>query len=280
MRTILEILQKTTTFFESNGVPEAKRNAEYLISEALGIRRLDLFLQFERPLKEVELEKIRPLVRRRANREPLQYVLGNWEFHGVSLEIDSRALIPRPETEWMVERLLKLEWHRPPSVLELGTGTGAIALALARALPEARITAVDRSPEALELARANCRKNQLEDRVRILESDWFSRVEGRFDWILSNPPYLTEEEWASAEEEVREYEPKEALVAETGGLADLLQIIEEGIGYLEPGGLLALENGIAQHPRLEAAAQSAGYAEWWGETDLERRPRYFFARAG
>ena len=280
MLTILDILQRTTAFFESRGVPEAKRNAEYLISAALGLKRLDLFLQFERPLEEAELEKIRPLVRRRANREPLQYILGEWEFHGITLEIDSRVLIPRPETEGLVDRILDKGASGPESILELGTGSGAIALALARALPEARVTAVDRDPGALELAKANARRNQLASRIQIRESDWFSEVDGRFDWIVSNPPYLTEGEWACAEPEVREHEPRAALVAGSEGVTDLLKIIEEGVHHLKTGGWLALETGIAQHTHLEGTARSAGYTEWYGEKDLNQRARYFFARAG
>src|SRR5471032_2133852 len=155
MLTVLEIIKKTTDFFAGKGIESPRLNAELLIGHALGLKRMALYLQFERSLAEAELEKIRPLVRRRGLREPVQYIVGETDFSGLKLKVDRRALIPRPETELLVETVVGRALPPPARVLELGTGSGAIALALARAWPETAITAVDTSAGALELARKN-----------------------------------------------------------------------------------------------------------------------------
>src|SRR5476649_1113186 len=147
MLTVLEIIKKTTDFFTGKGIESARLNAELLVGHALGLKRMQLYLQFERPLVEADLEKIRPLVRRRAQREPLQYVLGETEFHGLRLKVDRRALIPRPETELLVVSALAACAIPPARALDLGTGSGAIALAIAKESPAAVVTAVDLSNE-------------------------------------------------------------------------------------------------------------------------------------
>src|SRR3954465_8540378 len=145
MLTVLEIIKRTTDFFAGKGVESARLNAELLIGHALGRKRMQLYLEFERPLTEIELEKIRPLVRRRALREPLQYIIGETEFSGLKLKVDRRALIPRPETELLIEKIVGLFATPPATILDLGTGSGSIALALAKAFPAAAVTAIDRS---------------------------------------------------------------------------------------------------------------------------------------
>ena len=194
MLTILEIIKKTTEFFEKRGIESARLNAELLVGHALGLKRMQLYIQFERPLAEIELEKIRPLVKRRGNREPLQHILGIMEFAGLTLKVDRRALIPRPETEYLIELLVPRLPLPPQRVLDLGTGTGAIALALAKAWSEATVVAIDRSDEALALARENADSNGLSARVSFHASDWFSALpaQEKFDLIVSNPPYLSD----------------------------------------------------------------------------------------
>lgn len=276
MLSLLQVLDRTTDYFGQRGVPSPRLQAELLIAHALGCRRLDLFLRFDQPMTEDLLERLRPFVRRRAAREPLQFILGTTPFHELKLKTDRRALIPRPETEELVEHVLK----RAPAatrVLDLGTGTGALALALAKALPGAAVTAVDQSPEALALARENAVANALAERVRFVQSDWFSHVEGLFDLIVSNPPYLTREEWESAEPEVREHEPYAALVADNGGLADLEHIVRAARAHLSPGGMLALETGIAHRATLAQLADTCGYARSEGLPDLSGRDRFFMA---
>jgi release factor glutamine methyltransferase len=279
MLTVLEIIKRTTEFFEKRGVESPRLNAELLIGHALGLKRMQLYLQFERPLTEVELEKIRPLVKRRGSREPLQYILGQAEFAGLKLKVDRRALIPRPETEYLVELLGKHLAQPPASILDLGTGSGALALALATKYPGATVTAVERSPDALALARENAAALELSARVEFIESDWFAAVpaEQRFDLIVSNPPYLTEAEVGDAAAEVKDHEPRAALVAAQEGRADLEIIVRDAKSHLVPGGALACETGIAQHPALLEQAAKAGYGRAQGLPDLTGRPRYVLA---
>ena len=279
MLTVLEIIKRTTEFLEKRGVEGARLNSELLIGHALGLKRMQLYLQFERPLTELELEKIRPLVKRRSNREPLQYVIGETDFSGLKLKVDRRALIPRPETEYLIEVVAGRMTVPPASILDLGTGTGAIALALATRYPAASVTAVDKSVEALVLARENAAALGLADRVSLIQSDWFTALpaEKRFGLIVANPPYLTETEVREAQPEVKDFEPQSALVAGENGLADLVHIIRGARPYLAAGGLLACETGIAQHAQLEPQAVASGYSRTESLRDLTGRERYLLA---
>lgn len=280
MNSLLEILNKTRDFFRLKGIGQPRLEAELIFAHVLACKRLELYLQFERPLTEAELDRLRRLVARRGRREPLQYILGNTEFFGLCLQSDARGLIPRPETEELVELLGGLNGTKPASILDLGTGSGAIALALAKVFPAASITAADRSPEALQLADGNARGNGLEGRVQWILSDWFSDISrnARFDWIVSNPPYLSEDEWLQAEPEVREHEPRQALVSANSGIHDLLEIMHAALPVLNAGGLLALETGIGHHAKLRQTAEALGYADCRSINDLSGRPRFFLAR--
>jgi release factor glutamine methyltransferase len=279
MLTVLEIIKRTTEFFQKRGVESARLNAELLIGHALGLKRMQLYMQFERPLTETELEKIRPFVKRRGNREPLQYIIGETEFGGLKLKVDRRALIPRPETEYLLELLTKQLGAPPAAVLDLGTGTGALALALAKQYPEAKVTALDQSGEALALAAENATALGLSSRVRLLNSNWFSALpaDEKFNLIVANPPYLTEAEVKEAAPEVKDHEPHSALVAEQEGRADLELILRQAKAFLAPGGLLACETGIAQHARLIELAGQCGYARTESLPDLTGRDRYLLA---
>lgn len=279
MFTVLEIIKKTTEFFATKGIDSPRLNAELLIGHALGLKRMQLYMEFERPLSELELEKIRPLVRRRAQHEPVQYILGETDFFGLKLKVDRRALIPRPETEQLVEHVTNARVAAAPaSILDLGTGSGAIALALAHTFPEARIVAVDKSADALSLARENATSTGLGERVLFLVSNWFEAVPiETFDVIVSNPPYLTAEETAQTSPEVRGFEPVQALTAADDGLADLAAIIAAAPRYLNAGGLLALETGIAQRERLLAHTTAAGFSRSEARQDLTGRDRFLFA---
>lgn len=281
MLSVLEILQKTTAFFESKGIENPRLNAEHLVGHALGLKRMQLYLQFERLLPEAELEKIRPLVRRRGQREPLQYILGEVEFAGLKLKVDRRALIPRPETELLVELIgERLQDSPPAQAIDLGTGTGALALALTAKFSGCRVHGVDTSEAALELAAENAVATGLKERVTLLQSDWFSNVPAdlTFDLIVSNPPYLSEREVTEAAIEVREHEPINALVAPDDGLACLLQIIDQARPRLRPGGLIAFETGIAHHPALLERLGATGYRDAESVRDLTGRDRFVFAR--
>lgn len=279
MLSVLEIIKRTTGFFEQRGVESPRLNAELLIGHALGLKRMQLYLQFERPLTEAELEKIRPLVKRRGGREPLQYIMGETEFSGLKLKVDRRALIPRPETERLVELVTQHFASPPATVLDLGTGSGAIALALAKAWPEAVVTAVDKSEDALALARENAEACALAGRVKFVSSDWFAAVSAgeQFALIVANPPYLSDEETAAAQPEVKDFEPRMALSAGTNSGADLERIIRAARPHLATGGLLACETGIAQHQALVALATGEGYTRAESLRDLTGRERYLLA---
>ena len=282
MLTILDIIKKTTDFLGGKGVDSARLNAELLIGHALALKRMALYLQFERTLSEPELEKIRPLVRRRSQREPLQYILGETEFHGLKLKVDRRALIPRPETELLVERVLAICAERAnvgTNVLDLGTGSGAIALAMAAGRGSARVTAVEFSEDALALARENAIATGLQDRVVFTRSHWFAGLaaEARFDVMVANPPYLSAEETAETAPEVRAHEPATALTAAEGGLADLRAIVAQAPEYLNAGGLLALETGITHHSEVLRLARTAGFSRMESRQDLTGRDRYVLA---
>jgi release factor glutamine methyltransferase len=282
MLTVLEIIKKTTDFLAAKGVESPRLNAELIVGHTLGLKRMQLYLQFERPLNEAELEKIRPLVRRRGQREPVQYILGETEFCGLRLKTDRRALIPRPETELLVEFIGQRLTAAPKRILDLGTGSGAIALALAKAYPEAAVTALDISGEALALARENALHCALDGRVCWLESSWFEGVPAgaQFELIVANPPYLSAGETAATAPEVREFEPHGALTGSgAAGAGDLSKILTAAKGRLAAGGLLALETGIAQHAALASQARTLGYAAVESVPDLTGRDRFLFVTA-
>lgn len=280
MLTVLEIIRRTTEFLASRGVESPRLSAEHLVGHALGLNRMRLYLEFERPLTEPELVRIRPLVKRRSQREPLQHILGEVDFAGVRLKVDRRALIPRPETELLVEVVASWAVENPPvaRIADLGTGTGAIALGLAERLPSVTVLAVDREDAALTLARENGAARSCGARVEFVRSDWFTAMPAApYDIIVSNPPYLSEAELVDVAPEVRDFEPRSALVAAEDGLGDLLKIISGAGEHLRRGGLLALETGPSQHAALIAAATAAGYSKVEPRRDLAGRDRFILA---
>ena len=285
MNSLLDLLKKSTEFLAKKGIGNARLQSELIFAGTLGCRRLDLYLQFERPLTQAQTDVLRERIVRRARREPVQYIVGETDFRTLTLKCDSRALIPRPETEELVGYALeKLAAGTPARVLDLGTGTGAIALAVAAERPGTHVVAADISADALALARENFtlnfEKKGVPADVEFLRSNWFENITGTFDAIISNPPYLTDAEWESAEPEVREREPRNALVAENDGLADLEKILRGARERLAPGGFVALETGIAHHACLEEIARNCGFAETKSVADLSDRPRFFFAAGG
>ena len=281
MISLLEVLQKSTTFMESKGVEHARLNAELLVGHALGLKRMQLYLAFERLLTEAELERIRPLVRRRSQREPLQHIVGSVEFFGVELKCDKRALIPRPETEYLAEMVVE-SWGQPaPSrFADLGTGSGALLLALANAWPQSHGLGLDVSSEALALAAENCGALGFGDRVRLIESNWFAAVAETecFEVIVANPPYLTAQEVRETAPEVQKFEPGVALSTAADGLDALATIVREAPRYLAANGLLAMETGIAQHQTLKTWLAEAGFERIESRADLTGRDRFVFAR--
>ena len=275
--TLREVKSKTEKFFSEKGIPNGKLDTDLLLSHALKIKRLDLYLDLDRPISEKELNQMRDMVRRRAMREPLQYILGETVFFNCSLRVDKRALIPRPETELLVEQILP-KAQGAERVLELGTGSGAIVLALVKAGVSAEITAIDLDPEALALAQSNADSLGLSEQITFLESDWLSNVpaEKQFDLIISNPPYLTQAMYESAEPEVREFEPKQALLSAEAGMADIKKIMQQSFSFLNPNGYLVFETGTDQHAKLSKEAEQVGYQEIRTTQDLNGYDRFLW----
>ena len=278
MLTIREIKLRTETFFRKKGVPNAKLDTDILIAHSLGIKRLDIYHDLDRPLTEAQLTILRPLVKRRASREPLQYIIGNTEFYGITLKVDPRALIPRHETEELIELIVERLDAPPKRILDLGTGSGAIALALASRYSDAEVTATDQSEGAITLAKENALTLNLSSRVTFIKGNWFEPLDedARFDLIVSNPPYLTEAEMQTAEPEVIDHEPHNALVSGQEGLDDLSLLFKSVPRHLAEGGLLALEIGIGQADAIKAMALEVSLHGQSVE-DLSEHPRFFFA---
>lgn len=241
-----------------NTVSEAPRwEAEVLLSHALDVERAALYASPERVLSAREWERLQMLLARRCAGEPLQYLIGYIEFYNCRLEVAPAVLIPRPETEELVERIVKDFPDAPARVLDLGTGSGAIAIALARAWPTSSFVASDISEDALALAHKNAVLNGVAERIRFVRSDWFSEIDGRFDLIVSNPPYVPTQYLASAPRELR-YEPRIALDGGEDGLEALARIIQESPQYLCSCGALYLEIGSDHGASVRALLQRSG----------------------
>jgi release factor glutamine methyltransferase len=266
--TIREALVEAGGALEEAGCPSPSVDAEWLLAHVLGVSRSELHTADE-PLDEVQREQFRRLVERRARREPLAYVLGEWGFRRLTLALDSRALIPRPETEALVERCLELlEGVAEPFVLDIGVGSGAIALALADERPDARIVATDNSSDALELAELNRDRAGLNGRVRLVHGDLLAGESGPFDLVVSNPPYVPPGDLARLEPELRR-EPRDALVGE--GRHEV--VARAALGALAQGGALALEVGDGQADGVAAALRELGLVEVRISQDLAGRDR-------
>lgn len=279
--TVRRILGWTGDYLRRGGVERASFEAEELLAHALGVERLALYLQPERPLTAAERARFRELVRQRRAGVPLQYLLSEVEFMGLPLRVDGRALIPRPETEELVEFILRElgpQAHVKLEILELGTGSGAIAIALAHSLSGSSITATDISAQALELARENAARNGVASQITFRESDWFAAVEGRFDLIVANPPYVSREEARSLPREVREHEPRSAWDGGEEGLEAVRRIITEAPPHLRSGGRLYLEIGAGQAARVRSLTLASGAYEGIEVfRDLNGRERFFRA---
>ena len=269
--TVGEALKASTEFLAGKGVPSPRVDAEHLVATALGVKRLDLYLQHDRPLTDAEVGAARELVRRRGTREPLAYVLGEWSFRRLTLATDRRALIPRPETEVVVERCLEhLAGLEAPEVLDVGTGNGAIALAIADEHPGARVTAIDAAVDALALAAENAARTGLVGRLTLVEHDLTTGLPGGpYDLVVSNPPYVLPEEIGSLEPEVREWEPPQALVGHGATEA----IVRAAPSVLRPGGRLVLEVADGAAGQVAELLAGAGFRGVGRFPDLADRDR-------
>lgn len=263
--TVLKVLDWTKGYLAGKGVENARLEAEWMLCDVLGLDRVGLYLNFDRPLTDQELAAYREMVARRARREPLQYILRSQEFHGLDFEVTPAVLIPRHDTEVLVGEALK-RYPTARRVLDIGTGSGCIAVALARHLPEADVAGVDRSAEALEVAARNADRNGVA--VRFLKGSLFTPVEGeRFDLVVSNPPYIPTADLADLQPEVRDFEPSAALDGGADGLDFYRLMIPAAPPYLTPGGWLMVEVGISQAERVRELFAQAGFAEIFAAKD-------------
>ena len=256
-------LKRLAALLRAAGHDEATAEAESLLAHALGCRRLEIYMQGGRPLLSEQLALLQTQTQRLQSDEPLQYVLGEVEFCGRVFVCDARALIPRPETELLVEAALgcaKVWARKQPKVADIGTGTGCIALTLALAQPRAKIFAVDISPAALALARQNARRHEVADRIEFVQADLLAPFgAGELDLVVSNPPYVPTAEWGALPRPIRDFEPRNALDAGADGLEVLRRLVAQAIDKLAPGGALALEIGEDQGPRVAGLLRSAGF---------------------
>ncbi|HYJ04829.1 MAG TPA: peptide chain release factor N(5)-glutamine methyltransferase [Chthoniobacterales bacterium] len=278
--TVLEILQSTTAYFKKRGIESPRLNAEHLLAHALKRKRIELYLEFERFLTEEELAPLRELVKRRGQGEPLQHLLGTVEFCGQLFVCDKRALVPRPETEQLVEKIadgrLQIADCR---ILDVGTGSGVIALSLATQFPEAKITATDSSEDALSLARENAARLGLQERVALIKSDLLAAIDGTFDLIVANLPYIPAGDRETLSREVL-HDPEAALFAGERGTEMICKLIDAARAHLSAGGLLALEMGIGQAGELSALMAEKNYHDIEQIRDYSGLTRFLFGRYG
>jgi release factor glutamine methyltransferase len=277
--TVLEVLQSSTAYFKKHKIDNPRLNAEHLLAHVLNRKRLELYLEFERKLAEAELKPLRDLVRRRGEGEPLQHLLGTVEFCGHTFLCDKRAMVPRPETEELVE-FVKSEIRSPKSeILDVGTGSGVIALSLAAKFPEAEVHAVDVSDDALALARENAARLGLSERVRFAKGNLLDTIESDFDLIVANLPYVSTQDRQSLSREVLR-DPEVALFAGERGDELVRRLIEQASAHLRPGGLLALEIGVGQSAALLSLLGEKNYDDIASKSDYSSTTRFLFARYG
>jgi release factor glutamine methyltransferase len=263
-----DAVREVAAELEQAGCPSPRVDAEWLVAHVIGGTRTDLYAG-DRALHEQELLRLRSLAERRRAREPLAYVLGEWGFRRLNLAVDPRVLIPRPETEILVERCLELlDGVEGPRVLDIGVGSGAIALAIADERPDASVVATDSSPEALEVAAANKLRLGLDGRVELRRGDLLAGAEGPFDLVVSNPPYVAPEDVERLQPEVLR-EPREALV----GSGRHVEVAAAALPALRPAGVLVLEVGDGQAQEVAASLRKLGYLDIGTTADLARRER-------
>lgn len=280
MKTILEVVKAGAGFLERAGVDEARLNMEHLLAHVLGCRRLDLYLRFGEVLPERDLAALRELTKRRGEGVPLQHLLGSVEFMGHELVCDGRALVPRPETEFLVDWLIaevgRGTLPRPIRLLDLATGSGCIGLSLAAAFADAEVWLIDLSEEALDLARLNASRLGL-DRVQALRSDLFEKASGRFDWVVSNLPYIPSAEVRELAREVQR-DPQLALDGGPDGLQLLRRFLVEALPFLQGSALVALEVGHDQAKVVLDLALQSGWSEGRILQDLAGVERFVILR--
>jgi release factor glutamine methyltransferase len=291
--TVLELLQATTAYFGKKGVEQPRLSIEHLLADTLGKKRIELYLEFDRELSEQELEPLREKVRRRAEGEPLQHLLGHWDFFGRTFKTDRRALIPRSETELLVETVLKEfamcgepACHEQATarrmgnrLVDVGTGSGILAITLALERPDLQVSAVDLSEDALALARENAERLGVSDRIAFRCTDLLDQMVGPFDWIVANLPYIPTEELNTLQREVK-FDPRCALDGGKDGLTIIKRLIESVPGKIVSNGLIALELGYGQSEEVSDFMADQNYRDISIRKDYQGVERLLIARHG
>lgn len=256
---VLKVLNWTKGYLAEKGVENPRLEAEWMLCEALSLDRVGLYLNFDKPLSDAELAAFRALVARRGKREPLQYILGSQEFMGLDFQVSPAVLIPRHDTEVLVTEAVK-RGGALRSILDIGTGSGCVAVVLAKSLPDAELCTVDVSGEAIKVARGNAERNGAA--VHFFQGSLFEPFSGRrFDMVVSNPPYIPQADLATLQQEVRGFEPLNALDGGADGLDFYRRITEQAPGYLNPGGWLIFEVGAGQAARVLGLLRERGFSE-------------------
>jgi release factor glutamine methyltransferase len=283
--TVLEVIQRSTEFLSRKGVDSPRLQIELMLAHVLQIPRLKLYLDFNRVLVPRELEALRALVQRRASREPLQHILGSTSFCGLEIAVSRQVLVPRPETELLAERAWQFLQGRAENgepalqVLDFGTGSGCLAIAVAVKVPQAQVWAIDVSEEALAVARQNASENEVLDRIHFLLSDGFAALpgKGQFDLILSNPPYIASAEIESLEPEVRAHDPRAALDGGSDGLDFYRRLAAEAPSFLAKAGRMILEFGDGQENAIRKLLERQAWQIEAVQEDYSRKPRILIA---
>ncbi len=281
--TILEVIQRSTEFLARKGVDSPRLQIELLLAHVLQMPRLKLYLSFDRTLTEPQLATLRDLVKRRADREPLQHILGSTSFCGLEITVNRAVLIPRPETEQLAEKAWQWLSNRNSelaTVLDFGTGSGCLAIAIAVKCPAARVCALDISETALALARQNAARHAASDRIQFHLGDGFAALPGgmRFDLLVSNPPYIASAEIETLQPEVRDHDPRLALDGGQDGLEFYRRLAAEGPARLAPGARAMFEFGDGQAPALQEIFEAHQWVIDAVERDLSGRERILIAR--
>jgi release factor glutamine methyltransferase len=276
MSTVLETIDGGTRYLEKRGIEDARRNMQMLVAGQLGCTRMDLYLQFDRPMDESDLAPLRETLKKRGEGVPIQHLLGKVWFHKHEFKTDARALIPRPETEELAEWILKWELPAAQRVLDMGCGSGVLGLTLAAECPAWDVTLADVSTDALSLARENAADLEIPN-ATFLESDLFSALDGPFDGIAANLPYVPETERATISREVQ-HDPALALFSGHDGLDLIRRFIPEAFHRLKPGGWIVMEIGHDQASQVAEMLKASGFAEIEVKTDLSGIARFPFGR--
>lgn len=279
--TVRELMKVSIDLLQKKGFEETRLNVELLLAHALKCQRIQLYTGFDKPLTREEIGQFRRLVERRLNREPLQYIVGAAGFMGLQFRVDQRVLIPRPETETLVEQVMLLcnneEKSGVRSILEIGTGSGNIAVSLAKFVRNAKVTSIDISPEAIEVAELNAKVHEVEEKVDFRVLDVFAPVDQlllkRFDVVVSNPPYGSQDEWEQFQLEIRKYEPRMATTDGRDGFDFYRRITELAPYLLTDGGALAYEVGFGQADEVRRLMSEAGFLNIYVVPDLQHVPR-------